>query len=150
MGHIEYDDDEPLVVIERNEHSLGPFLVGLAVGAGMALLFAPRSGEETRRDIGIRARRVRLAATDFADSVATTVTDHIDDARSRVEEGIADARQAIDLKRQQVSRAVAAGRVAAEEARGELERRIAETKAAYHTGLPAGRAISHSDDETEV
>ena len=150
MGHIEYDDDEPLVVIERNEHSLGPFLVGLAVGAGMALLFAPRSGEETRRDIGIRARRVRLAATDFADSVATTVTDQIDDARSRVEEGIADARQAIDLKRQQVSRAVAAGRVAAEEARGELERRIAETKAAYHTGLPASRTISHSDDETEV
>jgi hypothetical protein len=46
------------------------------------------------------------------------------------------ARDAVELKRQQVQRAVEAGRVAAAHAREDLERRIAETKAAYQ---PAGR-----------
>jgi len=51
MSDYEWDDDEPIVVIEKNEPGIGTFLVGLAVGAGLALLFAPRSGEETRREV---------------------------------------------------------------------------------------------------
>jgi hypothetical protein len=43
-------------------------------------------------------------------------------------------RQAVDLKKQQVHRAMDAGRAAAREAREELEQRIAETKAAYRSG----------------
>src|SRR5207237_7920929 len=41
------------------------------------------------------------------------------------------ARQALEMKKQQVSRAMEAGRVAAQQARNDLERRIEETKAAY-------------------
>ncbi len=35
------------------------FLVGAAVGAGVALLMAPAAGEDTRRHIGETAKRIR-------------------------------------------------------------------------------------------
>src|SRR5690349_16698261 len=62
MSRYDFDDDDRYVVIENHSAGVGPFLVGLAVGAGIALLFAPRSGEATRRDIKRRALRVRRAA----------------------------------------------------------------------------------------
>jgi len=53
MSRYDFDDDDRYVVIENHSAGVGPFLVGLAVGAGIALLFAPRSGEATRRDISV-------------------------------------------------------------------------------------------------
>jgi gas vesicle protein len=128
---IEVDEDEPYVVIEKHEGSLGTFFVGLAVGAGLALLFAPKSGIETRRAIGDGARRVRDKAGDIVEDATEAVTDTFDAARSRVEERIDSVRSAVELKRQQVLTAVDAGRAAAQQAREELERRISETKEAY-------------------
>jgi len=42
------------------------FLAGAAVGAGVALLFAPTTGEETREYLGQRAREGRERAADAA------------------------------------------------------------------------------------
>jgi gas vesicle protein len=143
MSRYEFDDDEPYVVIERHSSAgIAPFLIGLAVGAGAALLLAPRSGAATRRDITRRAKRVRRAAEHAATGVADGVANTFEDARRRVEEQIDSARQAVDLKRRQVNRAMEAGRTAAREARSELEQRIAETKAAY----TAGASVAHESD----
>ena len=147
------DDDQPYVVIERHSDAgVGPFLIGLALGAGAALLLAPRSGAATRRDIKRRARRVRRAAENVASDVTDTVVDTFDDARRRVEDQIDSARHALDVKRQQVHRAMEAGRAAAQEARDELEQRIAETKAAYGAGAAvarSGRATVQVDEMDE-
>jgi hypothetical protein len=43
-------------------------------------------------------------------------------------------------KKEQVSRAMEAGREAAHQARTDLERRLAETKAAYNAGADVARA----------
>ena len=134
MSRYDFDDDQPYVVIEKHEDAgVGPFLVGLAIGAGVALLFAPRSGRATRRDIKRRAMRVRRAAEDAVSDVAEGVTDKFQEARRKVEDQIESARNAVDLKKRQITRAVDAGRAAAEEARLELEQRIADTKASYQT-----------------
>lgn len=138
--HYEFDDDEPYVVIEKESGTLSSFFIGLAVGAGLALLFAPQAGSQTRRDLRLRARRARRAAQRVAVDVTDTVTDKFTDARRRVEERIDSARQAIEVKKEQVQRAMDAGRAAAQEAREELERRIAETKAAYQAGGEVARA----------
>ncbi|HVF39406.1 MAG TPA: YtxH domain-containing protein [Gemmatimonadaceae bacterium] len=128
----DYDwDEEPYVVIERNEPGVSAFLAGLAVGAGIALLFAPRTGAETRRDLQQRARRVGDQAQDFVSEVTDSVGQKIEEARSSVQTRIETTRDAIELKRRQVTRAVDAGRAAAQQSRVELEQRIAETKAAY-------------------
>lgn len=135
MSRYDLDEDEPFVVIEKHESAgVTPFLVGLALGAGVALLFAPRSGRATRRDIKRRANRVRQAAENAVTDVTDTVVDSFQEARRKVEDQIDSVRQAVELKKQQVTRAVDAGRMAAEEARLELEQRIADSKAAYRSG----------------
>jgi gas vesicle protein len=131
MSEHDWDDDEPYVVIEQNAPGIGSFIVGLAVGAGLALLFAPRSGAETRRDIQRKAREVGDQAQDLVSELTESVGNTFQQAREKVEGGIDAARDAVELKRRQVSNAVDAGRAAAQQARVELEQRIAETKAAY-------------------
>ena len=127
----DYEDGEPIVVIEKNEPGIGAFVAGIAIGAGLALLFAPKTGEETRRDLQRRAKKVGDQAQEFVSEVTDTVSQKIQGAKEGVENRIDSTRQAVELKRRQVSNAVDAGRAAAQQARVELEQRIAETKAAY-------------------
>jgi gas vesicle protein len=132
-----YDEDpygeRPYVIIERHDAGpgLGSFIVGLALGAGVALLLAPQSGEETRRAVARRARRAQDAAQDFVEDVSGTVADKFQQVRASVEGRIDATLEAVDAKKRQVSNAVQAGRAAARQTRGELEHRIAERKAAY-------------------
>src|SRR4051812_39028045 len=60
----------PYVVVEKGEMGIGPFLLGIALGAGAALLFAPRAGRRLvtvsrgargvhRRGAGFRRRHER-------------------------------------------------------------------------------------------
>ena len=65
---------------------------------------------------------------------------------------IDSALQVVDMKRQQVQRAMEAGKAAAQEAREELEQRIAETKASYRAGASVARNAQVSvviDDSSE-
>ncbi|HVE78975.1 MAG TPA: YtxH domain-containing protein [Gemmatimonadaceae bacterium] len=137
----DYDfEDEPYVVIEREEGSVGSFLLGAALGAGLALLFAPRSGAETRRELGRSARRVGNAAADAASGVRENVSGAFQQARATVEDRIDAARDVVERKKRQVAEAMEAGREAARQARDDLERRIAETKAAYTAGADVARS----------
>ena len=150
MSRYDLDDDDRVVVIEQHSAGVTPLLVGMALGAGLALLFAPSSGIETRRQIKKRAMRVRRAAEQVANDVTDTVTETFQDARRRVEERIDSTRDAIDLKRRQVQRAMEAGRAAAHEAREELEQRIAESKATYKSeaAVEQTRGAAIGEDET--
>ena len=138
MQHHDHDG-EPYIVIEKHSGGVGNLLLGVLIGAGVALLFAPRSGEETRRDIGRRARKAGDTVRGAAQGVGEQVVDTFETARFRVEEQIETARTAIEMKKQQVSRAVEAGRDAAQQARIDLERRLAETKAQYAAGADTAR-----------
>jgi 3-hydroxy-3-methylglutaryl CoA synthase len=68
---------------------------------------------------------------DFFDYGSGTVADKFSEVRATVEERIEATLDAVDDKKRRVTNAFHAGRAAAREARGELEQRIAETKAAY-------------------
>jgi len=132
MSEYDWDeDDEPYMVVEQRSSGVGPLLLGIIMGAGIALLLAPQSGAETRRSIRRKANVARNAVADVVDEVASTVTEGLGKARDSVEEKLESARDAVATKKSQLSRAVRAGRDAAHEAREDLEFRIAETKAAY-------------------
>jgi gas vesicle protein len=53
---------------ERLLGSLGIFGIGLLVGAGAALLLAPKSGQEMRDDLGERFRKSRTDETDATEA----------------------------------------------------------------------------------
>jgi gas vesicle protein len=138
MRHDEHD--EPYIVIEKHSAGVSDFLLGALIGAGVALLFAPRSGRETRRDISRRARAAQDRVRDVAEGMTEQVVDTFEGARSRIEEQLETARSAIVAKKDQVSRAMEAGREAAHQARTDLEKRLAETKAAYNAGAEVARS----------
>lgn len=106
-------DVHPYIVIERHGAGFGTFLLGLAIGAGAALLLAPRTGAETRDEIRGRLDRARSAAEDGLESARSTVSrtrdrfedridsvrDQIGNVRDRLEARAEDAREAIDRRR---------------------------------------------------
>jgi hypothetical protein len=53
--------------------TLGAFALGCAVGAAVALLMAPRSGAETRRELGRQARELGQQASEAAQRVGDRV-----------------------------------------------------------------------------
>jgi gas vesicle protein len=142
MRHHEHDE-EPYIVIEKHDSGLGTLLLGALIGAGVALLFAPKSGQETRDEIKRGARKAQDKVRDVAEEVTGQVVDSFEGARARVEEQIETAREAIVAKKDQVTRAMEAGREAAHQARTDLERRLAETKAAYNAGANVAHPGRH-------
>jgi gas vesicle protein len=61
-------------------------LVGAAIGAGLALLYAPRSGRETRQQLSDSADRLRRRATDAYDTVSTQARRTAERARNVAED----------------------------------------------------------------
>jgi len=68
---------------------IGGFLAGLAIGgvigAAVALLLAPQSGEETRRQIEAKAEELRGRAELLAEDTRKRVEAASEDLRKRVE-----------------------------------------------------------------
>lgn len=135
--------DIPTVVIERDSGpGVGSFLVGALLGAGLALLFAPRSGKETQEEIRSRARELRDVAEE-----------RVRDASRQLEDRLDEAREGLQARAERVRDAVDSGRQAALDARHDLEEKLERSKAAYRAGIEAARATasdgsgSHESDD---
>ena len=63
------------------------FLLGAAAGAGLALIFAPMAGDETRRHIGETARKLRNVSMDKMDDVKSMIKDGPSNVRAAVAAG---------------------------------------------------------------
>ncbi len=136
--------DEPRVVVVERGSSLGAFLWGALLGAGVALLMAPRSGAETRRLLRARGRELMDAAGEKAEELRELVSEGYERSKARVEEGLETARKAVNERRDAALDVVEASRSAAHSAREELERRLTEARSAR-----ARTAPRHPEGETE-
>jgi gas vesicle protein len=124
-------DDAPYIVIERDRGGgLAPFVLGALVGAGIALLFAPKSGAETQEEIRERARKLRTAAEE-----------RVRDAQRQLEDRFGEVREGVQSRFDDVKDAVSAGRSAASDARVDLEHKLQRSKAAYRAGVQAARDV---------
>jgi gas vesicle protein len=131
-----HNDDMKYIVVERQEDSsVAPFIWGALIGAGIALLFAPRSGRDTRDSLTQGALKLKEAAEDTVRTVQESVTGAVDNVRTQVGGGVQRARSAVE-----------AGRTAARESRADMERRIREARAGFESGVRAARAGSVYDD----
>jgi gas vesicle protein len=132
-------DELPYIVIERHSGGAAAFVWGALIGAGVALLFAPRSGRETRDEIRAGALRVRDRAEDAVRGVTDSVNETLGDVRGEVQGRIEAARDAFD-----------AGRRAARETRDEMEVRLREVRAGVRGGVEAARTSNaHTVPATE-
>lgn len=67
--------------------SIMTFLAGAAVGAGIALLIAPATGEDTRRRLIDGAKKVKQNMGDTVGSAKDEISRRTDDVRSAVNAG---------------------------------------------------------------
>ncbi|HEY3415032.1 MAG TPA: YtxH domain-containing protein [Armatimonadota bacterium] len=114
---------------------LAGLLAGAAIGAGLALLFAPKPGEEARRDVASAYASVADCAAEAVDTVRDRVAaslvevrektaEVVEEARSTVEEWISKSKQTILETRERLDGAVDAGREAYESRRAELDAQL--------------------------
>lgn len=127
MPHVR--DDGAVIIVEKSNGGIGGFLLGLLVGAGAALLFAPQSGEETRQVIRDRSRQLRDDAYGRAEDLQERVEEGYERAKERLEEGFETARRTVKDKRADANSALDAGKAAVTSARDELERRLSDSRA---------------------
>jgi gas vesicle protein len=135
---MSHRDETPYIVIERRSGGFGAFIVGALAGAAAALLLAPRSGEETRAELGRGVQRLRERAEDTVRNVQDAVSQTLDNVKSDVGTRIDDARDAFE-----------SGRQAARDTREDMERRVRETRERVKAGIEAVRrppaAVSDGD-----
>jgi gas vesicle protein len=87
------------------------FLLGGIVGAGLALLLAPQSGEETRKKI-----------RDLADDVKDKTTGYVDKTKGKVTSYVDDGKEYYEQKKSLVKSAIDAGKEAYEKEKERLSR----------------------------
>jgi len=124
-----HTSDRDIIVVEPDAgSSIGWLLFGAAVGAGLALLFAPASGVETRRRISRSARRLKETAADALDEIRDEFEDLTDRASDKLDEVKEAARDTVDEIEDTARTAVSRRRSGASQAREELERRLADAR----------------------
>lgn len=85
------------------------FLAGAALGAGLALLYAPKSGSETREQIA-----------DLADDAVDKIKEYAKEAQEKIKTAMDEGKDAVLEKRSILSSAIEAGREAMQKEKSKL------------------------------
>lgn len=111
---------------DRHHGSFGgvtaAFLLGGAVGAVVALLYAPRSGEETREEIRNAYERSRSRLGDLQTDVADRIARLVDEIQEKSSELLASGKAMAEERRKDLQAALAIAKKALDEERGLLRR----------------------------
>ncbi len=137
------NDGQPYIIVEKSGSGVVAFFWGALVGAAAALLFAPKSGEETQRELREGARRLRRRGEEKFGELRSSVEEGYERARDDLGERVEVARDGVKDRKRKAQEALKAGKEAAKEARVDLEKRVADTKAAYKA------AITEAEDGSE-
>jgi gas vesicle protein len=88
------DREREVVYVQRGgDVSAKWFLWGALAGAAVALFYAPATGEQTRRGVQRRLRKLRAMAEEKMDEL----TEQLGDRRQRVEEWLEDAEEVLEV-----------------------------------------------------
>jgi gas vesicle protein len=124
-------DDREMMVIESDAGSgFKWFVLGAALGAGLGLLFAPQSGERTRRDLARRGKRLRHRAGEALEELTDDVQERGRKVRDSIEEFAEDVIDDVQEGKRKVERKVSS-------AREEMERRLADARSRARAAVAA-------------
>jgi gas vesicle protein len=90
------------------------FLLGGLLGAGFALLYAPQSGKETRKDISKTARRVKKETIHLVEDAIESVNDFAGDMKDKVSDLIDRGKELSDDAKREIVKNLEHGQKAIE------------------------------------
>jgi gas vesicle protein len=96
------------------------FFIGGAIGAAIALLYAPQSGQMTRKDIQRTARRVKAEAADLVEDTIERMDDFVDETKGRVTEIIGRGVELSGAAKKEIVRTLEHGQKALEKQKSRL------------------------------
>ena len=143
-------DQQPYVIVERRASGVVAFLCGALVGAGVALLLAPKSGRETQADLREGARRLKEGTEERLTDLRETLGERYDRTRDEVGTRVDAFRRNVADHQQKAGEAIKAGKDAARQARSDLEARVAESREAYRAALAEGAPAEDGDEAAEA
>lgn len=97
-------------------------VAGGIIGAGMALLMAPQSGERTRRDITRYARKVKTRTEDAVEDLSDTVNDLVEAVGDKTDELLEKGKDVAGSARKDLIRLIEEGASRLEKFRTRLSR----------------------------
>jgi gas vesicle protein len=119
------DREREVVYVERGgDVSAKWFLWGALAGAAVALFYAPATGEQTRRGLQRRLRKLRAMAEEKVDEL----TEQFGDRRRRVEDWLDDAGEVLEVDDDDDGEEEEDDAVAPVTPRAELEQRLARAR----------------------
>jgi gas vesicle protein len=81
---------------------MGAFLLGGLIGATIALLYAPKSGRETRKDISKAAKRAKRGAVDLVEDITESVADFTGEVKDKAADVIERGKELSDNARKEI------------------------------------------------
>jgi gas vesicle protein len=97
-------------------------LAGGIVGAGVALLFAPQSGQRTRKDILRYAKKRKIRAGEAVDDLSATVSDLVDTLSDKTDDLLEKGKGIAGSARKDLIRLIEEGASRLEQFRTKLSR----------------------------
>jgi gas vesicle protein len=82
----------------------GAFLVGGLVGAAFALLYAPQSGRETRKDIQKTARRIKKETVHLVEDAVDSINEFTGDVKDKITDVIERGKDLSDGAKKEIIR----------------------------------------------
>jgi gas vesicle protein len=118
---------------ESNVHHLAWFLAGLGVGAMVGILYAPKSGRETREDLANGAREGTEYLRHRTRQAAEEVSALVDKSKEQVGEYVERGREAVDRGRAQWEEFVERGKNIVAEQATKVSAAVEAGREAYKT-----------------
>lgn len=97
-----HENEKKIVVKQKG--SFGTFVRGALIGAGLAMLFAPRSGKETRAMLSERGGKMYDKAAYVAKDTRYRAQNIVQDARNKIEDTFRSEKQIQDPSTKELKR----------------------------------------------
>jgi gas vesicle protein len=122
----------------EEKNGFGYFLLGLGIGVAAGLLWAPRTGEETRAFLADKAGE----GADYLKNRAQDGTEFVKQRTDDVKQSAADlydkGRSTVSQQKENLSAAVEAGKQAYRDAVGDVKAAATRAGATISSGVPSG------------
>jgi gas vesicle protein len=126
---------------QKKEFVMG-MLIGSAVGAAVAILYAPQGGTDTRELIRHKGTEAKEKVTEVASNVKSTVGQKADQIRTTTHDLVDKGKGFVETKKSQITAAVDAGKEAYTRKKEELQSEVGEATESALSGSSTNHGTS--------